>query len=139
MRVDARPVDRRHLPALHVGDAAVRIEDEHVGLRSPPPNASIAAAPVSPDVAPTIVARAPRSRQRPVHQPAEPLHGEILERQRRPVEQFEQKQIVVELDQRRRGGMAEAAIGVLGHRAEFGRRSRSPPTKGADQRAAACA
>ena len=54
--------------------------------------------------------------QRAVHQPAQPLHGEVLERQRRSVEQFEQEQIVVELGERRLRGVAEAGIGGLGQR-----------------------
>ena len=85
-----------------------------------PPNASIAAAPVSPEVAPED--RRPRAarHQGAVHQPAEPLHGEILERQRRPVEQFEHKEIVADLRQRRGRRVAEAGIGVLGERQKRG-------------------
>ena len=110
----------------------------NTSVRSPPPNASIAAAPVSPEVAPRMSPRPPRSRQRPVHRAAEELHGEILERQRRAVEQLQQKQIVVELAQRRAGGVAEAAIGVLGHRASSAS-LQAPPTNGAISRAAASA
>ena len=76
-----------------------------------PPKASIAAAPVSPEVAPRIVARAPRSRQRAVHRAAEPLHGEILERERRPVEQLEQR-----TDCRRSGPAAPSRRGGSRHR-----------------------
>ena len=121
-RVHARLVDRRHLPALHVGDAPVRIEDEDVGPRAAAEGldrrrAGVARGRADDGRAPT----APR--QRMVHQAPQPLHGEVLERQRRAVEQFEQEQIVVDLDQRRLGGVAEAAIGVLGHGLEIaGRR-----------------
>ena len=45
---------RRHLPALHLGDAALGIEDEDVE-RARSRQASIAAEPVSPEVAPTMV------------------------------------------------------------------------------------
>ena len=89
-------------------------------VRAPPPNASIAAAPVSPEVAPTMVARDAAPFQRVFDQPPQQLHGEILERQRRAVEQFEQEQVVVDLDKRRGRGVAEAVVGVLGHVGEFG-------------------
>ena len=50
---------RRHHAPLDIGDAALREEDHHVDARDLR-NASIAAPPVSPEVAPTIVARWPR-------------------------------------------------------------------------------
>ena len=105
-RMDARPVDRGHLPPLHVGDAAVRIQDEHVGSlaaaeRLDRRRAGVARGRAEDDAA------APALGQRPIHRAAEELHGEILERQRRAVKQFEQEQIVFELDAAapaRRGG-----------------------------------
>ena len=51
---------------------------------------SIAAEPVSPLVAPTIVIRSPRSAEHVVEQAADELQGDVLERQRRAVEQLEQ-------------------------------------------------
>jgi hypothetical protein len=90
----------------------------NTSVRGAPPNASMAAAPVSPDVAPRIVARDVAPDQRPVHRAAQELHGEILERQRRPVEKLQQKQIVVDLHDRRPGRRAEASIGVLRHLAK---------------------
>ena len=106
-----------------------------------PPKASIAAAPVSPEVAPRMVARVWRSRKRAVHQPAEPLHGEILERQRRPVEQFEQEEIVVELDERGGRRVAKSRVGVLGEgrerrRCPFRRRRRAEPAASPPRRKA---
>ena len=73
--------------------------------------ASIAAEPVSPLVAPTMVMRSPRSRQHMVEQPAEQLHRHVLEGQRRPMEQLQREGAGIELDQRRHGGVAEAGIG----------------------------
>ena len=36
-----------------------------------------------------------------VHRPAQPLHGEVLEGERRPVEKFEREQVRLDLDERR--------------------------------------
>ena len=82
-RVDVRPIDRRHLPALHVRHPALRIEDEHfdLGLLGE-----------SLDRGSAGVARCRSDDRRPgaaltqnaVHRLSQPLHGEILERQRRP-------------------------------------------------------
>ncbi len=76
----------------------------------------MAAAPVSPEVAPTMVARWPRAGEDMLHQPAEELHGQILEGEGRPVEQLEQEEIVAKLRKRRDGDMVERAIGGLDHR-----------------------
>jgi hypothetical protein len=78
---------------------------------SRPRKASIAADPVSPDVAPTIVTRSPRARQRRLEQLADELHREVLEGQRRPVEQLEQEVVRLELLQRRARLVAEARVG----------------------------
>ena len=68
-----------------------------------------------------MVARAPLL-QGAVHQPPQPLHREVLEGERRPVKQFEQKEIVVDLDERRARRMIEAGIGVASDCREFGAR-----------------
>ena len=54
--------------------------------------ASIAAEPVSPEVAPTMVTRSPRGAQHMVEQAAQQLQRQVLEGQRRAVEQLEQMQ-----------------------------------------------
>ena len=95
------------------------IQDEHVRAlaaaeRLDRRRAGVARGRAENDAAPVALG------QRPVHRAAEETHREILERQRRPVEQLEQEQIVVELDQRRARGVAEVAIGVFGHRQQFG-------------------
>ncbi len=104
-------IDRRHLPPLHVRDAAVGEQDEDVGARQSAEGLNRRRARVAggraenrrPAVAPLEGA---------VHQPPQPLHGEILEGEGRPVEQLEQEEIAVELGQRRGRGVAEAGVGV---------------------------
>ena len=114
----ARPVDRRHLPALHVGDAPLRKKDEDVGARAAAERLDGRRAGVARRSAYDGRAGAALF-QRGADQPPEPLHGEILERQRRAMEEFEQEQVVVDLDQRRGRGVTEAAVGCLGHGGEF--------------------
>ena len=91
-----------------------------MSMRSRPTPASIAAEPVSPEVAPTIVTRASRVRQHMVEQPAEKLQRHVLERERRAVEQFLHEQTGVQLDQWHDGGMAEAGVGVAAQRGKRG-------------------
>ncbi len=101
-------VHRRHLPALHFADAAMRVQDEDAGALADL-KASIAALPVSPDVAPTIVACAPRRSSANSIMPRQDLHRHILEGERRSVKQLKEIEIAVELLQRRRppdGGTA---------------------------------
>jgi len=50
-----------------------------------------------------------------VHHPTEQLHGNVLERQRRPVEEFQDEGVGAGLHQRRDGRMAETAIGIRDH------------------------
>ena len=117
-RVDVGPIDRRHLPALHVRHPALRVEDEHfdLGLLGE-----------SLDRRGAGVARGRANDRRPgaarpqnaIHRLAQPLHGEILERQRRSVEKFEREQVVVDLRERRNRGVTEARIGGRGQRVHF--------------------
>ena len=58
--------------------------------------------------------------ERMVHQPRQKLHRQILERQRRPVKQFEHEGIHAELRQRRDRGMAKIAVGLARHAGEVG-------------------
>ena len=88
-----------------------------------PWTASIAADPVSPLVAPTIVTRSPRGAEHVVEEPADELQGDVLERQRRAVEQLGQPLAVVELHERDDGGVAERGVGLGAHAAR-GRRRR---------------
>ena len=52
--------------------------------------------------------------ERVVHQPRQELHRQILEGERRPVKQFEQEGVGVDLRQRRHRRMAEGAVGLAG-------------------------
>ena len=65
-----------------------------------------------------------------LEQQPEELQRDILEGQRRAVEQLEQQVAMVELDERRDGGVGEAAIGGLAAAPAARRRSSAPPTKG---------
>ena len=55
-----------------------------------------------------------------VHQPSEQLHGHVLERQRRPVEELEHEQVVVELDQGADGRVPEGRVGRVDHAPKAG-------------------
>ena len=116
--VDVGPIGRRHLPALDVRHPPLRIEDEHfdLGLLAESLNRRSAG-----------IARGRSNNRRPgvaasqnaIHRLAQPLHGEILEGQRRSMEQFEREQVVVELRKRRDGGVTEAGVGGCGQRVHF--------------------
>ncbi len=60
------------------------------------------------------------AQQRAVHQPRHHLHGEILEGERRPVKQLQQKRVRRDLVQGRDGRVMEAAIGLFQHGFEIG-------------------
>ena len=112
--VDVRSRDRRHLPPLHFGDAPVGEEDEDVD-RSRPRNASIAAEPVSPEVAPTIVARLAALGEDMVHEAGEELHRHVLEGERRAVEQLQHEMVRPDLHKRRDRFVAEGRVSVVDH------------------------
>jgi hypothetical protein len=76
-------------------------------------------APVSPDVAPTMVRCVVAADQEFLEQQTEQLQRDVLERERGAVEQLEQPVAVVELDERRDRGMREAAIGLGAQAAQF--------------------
>ena len=83
-----------------------------MSMLSRPATASIAAEPVSPLVAPTIVRRSSRRDEELLEQPAEQLQRDVLERERRAVEQLEQPLALVELPERGDRGVGEAAVGL---------------------------
>ena len=70
---------------------------------------SMAAEPVSPDVATTIVTRSPRAAELVVEEPADELEGDVLERQRRAVEQLLHEVVVADLHERDDVGVANVA------------------------------
>ena len=58
--------------------------------------------------------------QRVVHEPRQQLHGEVLEGERRPVEQLGQEAVRPVLDQWHHGRVAERAVGFARHAGEVG-------------------
>ena len=75
----------------------------------------MAAEPVSPEVAPTIVTRSDLGED-VVEEPPDKLQGDVLEGERRAVEQLEQPLVVAELDERAHRRVGEAGVGVGDHR-----------------------
>ncbi len=72
----------------------------------------MAAEPVSPEVATSTVMRCVALAQDVVEEPADELQREILEGQRRPVEELEQPLAGIELDERADSRVAEARVGL---------------------------
>ena len=85
-----------------------------------PRNASTAAPPVSPEVATTMVRRSPRAASTWSISRASSCIADVLEGQRRAVEQLQREGIRAELDKRRHRGMAEGAVGLARHAGEVG-------------------
>ena len=117
----------RHLPPLHRRDAAVGEEDGDVDPLAAAERFDRRAAGVArgraDDRRPLVALR-----QDMIHETGEELHRQVLEGERRPVEELEQEMVRPDLDERRDRVVPEARIGVLDHPAE--RRSAiSPPAK----------
>ena len=132
--VDVRRGDRGHLPALDLGDPAVRMEDHDADPLAPGKRLDRGRAGVARGRADDRDRR-PAAAQEELEQPAEQLHRDVLEGERRPVEQLEQPFVGPELAERRDRDMIEAGVGRLDQRAKLGPRSASP-TNGARSRAA---
>jgi hypothetical protein len=117
-RMRVRRVDRRHLPALHLGDAAVRIEKEDVDRRAVAAGVERGRAGVARGRADD---RHPLAapRQRRIKELPQQLQRQILEGEGRSVKQLQQPQIVVELDQRRHRLVAKPGIGRLAQPAQL--------------------
>ncbi len=117
--VNIRRQHRRHLPALHVADLAMRMQDEDRRMAAVAEGLDGSAAGIAgrgaDDGGPPVMAG-----ERPVHQPRQQLHGHVLEGQCRTMEEFQQPLIVVELLQGRHGGMAEGGIGFGDHGLQLG-------------------
>ena len=58
--------------------------------------------------------------QHVIHQPRDQLHRDVLERQRRAVEQLQHELIGPDLIERHHGRMAEGRVGFIRHAAEIG-------------------
>ena len=90
MRMHVVVVGGGHHPPLHVGDAAVRKQDEQIGPLAAAERLDRGAAGVARGRDHDGGALAAR-RQRVIHQPRQQLHGDVLEGERRAVEQLEQE------------------------------------------------
>ena len=91
--------------------------------------AAMAADPVSPEVATTIVAPLAPTGQLVVEQAAHELQGDVLERQRRPVEELDHVQARLELDERAHVGVVEGGVRGGDHGSRTPRRD-EPSTEG---------
>ena len=67
-----------------------------------------------------MVVRSPRSRSTWSISRASELHRDVLEGERRAVEQLQHEQVGAELRQRRDRRMAEGAVGLARHAGEIG-------------------
>ena len=115
--VDVGRRDGRHLPALDLRDAAVRVEDDDVDPVEPAKGLDRSAAGIARGRADDR-RTAPALGQHMVHEPGEELHGDVLERQGRPVEQLLDEEVIAELDERCDGRMREGAVRLLEHAAQ---------------------
>ncbi len=102
---------RRHLAALHLAHPAVGEEDEDVDGGKPAERLDRGG--------PRVTARRTHDRhpftpaaQRRLEELADELHREVLEGERRAVEQLEQELVRVGLDERRARGVAEGRVGL---------------------------
>ena len=123
--VDVRRGDRGHLPALDLGDPAVRMEDHDADPLAPGKGLDRGRAGVARG-RPDDHDRRPAAAQEELEQPAEQLHRDVFEGERGPVEQLEQPVVGPELAQRRDRGMIEPGIGRLDQRAKLGPAQRVP-------------
>ncbi len=76
---------------------------------------SIAADPVSPEVAPTMVTRRSCCDSTCSNSRADQLQRDVLEREGRPVEQLLDEVVVTDLHERHDGGVGERRVGVGTH------------------------
>ena len=114
----------RHLAALHVRHPAVREQDEDIRPLTAPEGLDRRSARVTGGCADNGRAQ-PALAQNMVHHAAEQLHGNVLEGERRTVEQFQDERVGAGLDQRRHRRMPEPGIGIDDHGLQrvFGNRS----------------
>ena len=127
-RVHVVVVDRRHLAALDVARAAGWVEDHDVDVLAAPHGVDGRRSGIATrraDDRHVLVALG----EHVLEEPPDELQRDVLERQGRPVEQLQQPLRLVDLDERRDGGMAECRVRVVADPIEHAR-SISPSTNG---------
>ena len=100
-----------HLLALHVADAPMRKQNEQLDVLPAAECLHRRGARVAGGCAQDRGA-ATGALERPLHEPRQDLHGEVLERGRRAMEQLQQKKIAADLRQRRGVRMAPPRIRI---------------------------
>ena len=109
--------DSRHLATLKIRDLAMRVHKKRINPFASLEGFQRRAAGIArscPDDGQPLAAL----RQNMVHQAGKDLHSYILERQRRPVEQFQLPIVRPELHQWHHGGMMKGAISLVNHGAQ---------------------
>ncbi len=107
----------RHLPSLKIRDLAMWVHEERIDPFAGLEGFQCRAARITrscPDDGQPLAA----FRQDMIHQAGEDLHSHILERERRPVKQFQQPVVRAELHQRHHGRMMKGAVGLFDHAAQ---------------------
>ena len=110
---------RRHHSPLHVGDAPLREQHDQVDIVEAGKGIDRGAAGVARGCDHDGGALRAFC-QHVIHQPRDQLHRHVLERERRAVEQLQQKLIGSDLVERHHRGMTEGGIGLVRHAAEIG-------------------
>ena len=116
-RMDVVVLGGGHHAPLHFGDPAVREQHEDVGAVAPAERLDRGAAGVAGGRDHDRGALAARG-EHMIHQPAEELHRQVLEGERRTVEELEHEVVDAVLRERRHRRMAEAAVGLARHAGE---------------------
>ena len=132
-RMRVRRRHGRHLPALHLGNPAVRVQHDDVEGGAVAAGGERGGAGVAGRGADDRHMLMP-ARQHGIEQPPDQLQRQILEGERRAVEQLQQPQPLVQLNQRRHRRMAEGAVGGVGQLAQFGSGKRVARKQGHDSR-----
>ena len=110
---------RRHHPPLHVGDAPVREQHDQIDIVETRERIDRGAAGIArgrDHDGGALVALG----QHVIHQPRDQLHRDVLERQRRAVEQLQHELIGPDLIERHHSRMTEGRVGFVRHAAEIG-------------------
>ena len=117
-RMDIGGMDGGHLPALHLADPPMRIEDKHIHLFKARKGFNRRPACIPRCRADNGGALATGFEDM-IHQAAQQLHRHIFEGEGGAVKQFQHELIVADLHQRADHIMPETGIGLIDHGTEF--------------------